>query len=279
MTAEDKFFHAEITRRADFAPDLWMLRLRSDGEFHFAPGQYATLGLEKDGKVLQRPYSIVSSPAEEELEFFFELVPEGALTPSLHMLQPGDRLLMRKEPKGRFLLDTANGRSNHLLISTVTGVAPFVSYVRTLAKDWKEGRVDGSHKLFLLNGASRPWEFGYREELARFDRELPWFKYVPTVSRPWDHEDWPGEIGRADDILRKYADHWELEPENTVAYLCGHPEMIEHSKAILRRRGFTDKDSIKEEIYWVPANRQNLRAPGAPSLRQLKADAAASTQK
>jgi len=254
-TTDEKFFRPEITRRVDFAPDLWMFRIRTGGEFPFVPGQYATLGIELDGKRIERPYSIASSPSEDEIEFFFELVPEGALTPLLHKLQVGDRLLMRKVPKGKFVLETGNGRRNHLLISTVTGVAPFVSYVRTLSKDAKEGRFDGSHKLFLLNGASRPWEFGYREELAQFDKDLDWFKYVPTVSRPWDHADWPGEIGRADDILRKYADHWELDASNTVAYLCGHPEMIEHSKAILKRRGFVDRGSIKEEIYWIPPHK------------------------
>ena len=252
---EEKFYRAQITRRVDFAPDLWMFRVRSSGTFPFTPGQYASLGVEHNGKRIERPYSIVSAPSEDEVEFFVELVPEGALTPLLHKLQPGDQLLMRKIPKGKFSLDTQNGPKNHLLVSTVTGVAPFVSFVRTLSKEWKEGRFDGTHNLYLLNGASRPWEFGYREELAQFDKELPWFKYVPTVSRPWDHEDWPGEIGRADDILRKYADHWELEPSNTVAYLCGHPEMIEHSKAILKRRGFTDKGAIKEEVYWIPAHR------------------------
>lgn len=253
-TPEEKFYHAQITRRVDFAPDLWMFRIRSGGEFKFVPGQYATLGVEVGEKRVERPYSIASSPAEDEIEFFFELVPEGALTPLLHKLQPGDHLLMRKVPKGRFSLDIQNGRKNHLLISTVTGVAPFVSYVRTLHKDWKEGRFDGSHKLFLLNGASRPWEFGYLEELREFAKlAAPWFTYVPTVSRPWDHSDWPGEIGRADDVLRKYADQWGLDGSNTMAYLCGHPEMIEHSKAILKRRGFTDKTAIKEEIYWVPA--------------------------
>src|SRR5438876_3377187 len=56
-------------------------------------------------------------------------------------------------------------------------------------KDWKEGRLDGTHKLYLLNGASRPWEFGFMEELSQFDKELPWFKYVPTVSLPWDYAD------------------------------------------------------------------------------------------
>ena len=126
---DDKFFRAEVTKRVDFAPDLWMFRIRSGGEFHFVPGQYATLGVEANGKRVERPYSIASSPSENEVEFFFELVPEGALTPLLHKLQPGDPLLMRKVPKGKFSLDTQNGRTNHLLISTVTGVAPFAMNV------------------------------------------------------------------------------------------------------------------------------------------------------
>ena len=98
--SDDKFYHAEVTRRVDFAPDLWMIRVRSGGEFHFVPGQYATLGVEAAGKRVERPYSIASSPAEDEVEFFFELVPEGALTPLLHKLQPGDQMLMRKVPEG-----------------------------------------------------------------------------------------------------------------------------------------------------------------------------------
>jgi len=249
---DERFYEATIRKRVDFADDLWMFRVRSGGEFHFVPGQFASLGVIENGKRIERPYSIASAPSEDDVEFFFELVPHGALTPLLHKLKVGDQLLMRKVAKGKFSLDTTKGRTNHLLISTVTGVAPFVSYIRTLAKDWKEGRFDGSHKLYLLNGASRPWEFGYREELAEFEKDLPWFKYVPTISRPWDHADWPGEIGRADDILRKYADQWELEPATTVAYLCGHPDMIENSKAILKRRGFLEKGTVKEEVYWIP---------------------------
>jgi ferredoxin--NADP+ reductase len=248
---DERFYEATITSRVDFAPDLWMIRVRSGGEFNFVPGQFASLGLIENGKRIERPYSIASAPSDDEVEFFLELVPNGALTPLLHKLQVGDRLLMRKEPKGKFSLDTNKRRTNHLLVSTVTGVAPFVSYVRTLANAWKEGSFDGSHKLFLLNGASRPSEFGYHEELTQLGRELPWFEYVATVSRPWDHADWQGEIGRTHDILRKYADQWELEPANTVAYLCGNPEMIENSKAILKRRGFLEKGTVKEETYWI----------------------------
>ena len=251
ITPDERFYPARVTRRVDFAPDLWAFRVQPGEHFNFTPGQFATLGLEVDGKRIERPYSIVSSPSEDEVEFFIELVPEGKLTPSLYKLQPGDPLLMRKIPKGKFTLQTGDGRINHLLVSTVTGVAPFVSIIRTLAKDWLEGHFDGAHRLFLLNGASRPWEFGYKNELSRLAEEMPWLQYVPTVSRPWDHADWPGEIGRADDILRKYADQWGLNPNNTHAYLCGHPDMIENSKAILQRRGFLDRISIKEETYWI----------------------------
>ncbi|HKE24787.1 MAG TPA: FAD-binding oxidoreductase [Bryobacteraceae bacterium] len=250
-TPDDKFFHARIIKRADFAPDLWMIRIQPGGEFKFAPGQYATLGVEGSEKRSERPYSIVSSPYENEVEFFFELVPHGELTPQLYKLQLGDELLMRKAPKGRFTLDSKSGRTNHLLVSTVTGIAPFVSYIRTLYKDWKEGTYGGEHKLFLLNGASRSWEFGYREEIQEVADEVPWLKYVPCVSRPWEDEKWKGETGRVDDVLRKYADLWGLNGSNAVGYLCGHPDMIEHGKGILHRIGF-HKEVLKEEIYWIP---------------------------
>src|SRR5689334_8748152 len=116
--ADDKFYRVKITKRVDFAPDLWMIRVKCDGEFKFAPGQYATLGVEGPDKRSERPYSIASSPYEDEIEFFFELVPEGELTPQIYKLQLGDEMLMRKASKGRFTLDTKSGRTNHFLVCT-----------------------------------------------------------------------------------------------------------------------------------------------------------------
>jgi len=254
MSDDSKFLHARITRRVDLSPDLWTIRLRPDGEFKFIPGQYATLAIDGPLKRAERPYSIVSSPYEDELEFFFELVPQGETTPPIHRMRVGDELGMRKIPKGRFTLETRTGRSNHLLVCTVTGIAPFVSYIRTLSKDWSEGRFAGDHKLFLLNGASSSWEFGYREELQEIARTVPWLSYVPTISRFWSDEEWRGERGRVDDILRKYVDVWGLDAGNSIAYLCGHPEMIERSKGMLTRIGFT-REILKEEVYWIPTRR------------------------
>ena len=59
---DDKHYRARITKRADFAPDLWMIRIGPGAKFSFAPGQYATLGIERDARRLGRPYPIASSP-------------------------------------------------------------------------------------------------------------------------------------------------------------------------------------------------------------------------
>ena len=254
MGIDDKFYLAKITRRTDFASDLWSIRVNPGGEFKFRPGQYATLGLQVADKRVERAYSILSSPYEDELEFFFELVPEGELTPHLYKLQPGDEMLIRKIPKGRFLLETNGPHKNHLLISTVTGLCPFMSYLRSLVADARCGRYPEGCRLFLLNGASRSWEFGYHEEILKIACEAKWLTYMPTVSRPREDEKWAGETGRVDDLLRKYTDQWELTGLNTVAYMCGNPNMIQNCKGILQRRGFT-RESLKEEVYWIPAKK------------------------
>ena len=246
----EKFSRAVIAERRDLSQDLWVIRVQPENKLSFQPGQYATFGVVEDTTVVERPYSIVSSPHEEDLEFFIELVPEGALTPRLHKLQVGAELVMRKVAKGRFTLDRKSGRKKHFFVCTVTGIAPYCSMIRTLDRDGKEGKFPEGFQVFLLQGASRSWEFGYREEMERMAAEVSWLTYVPTISRPWEDKNWQGEVGRVEDVLRKYADDFALTPENTTAYLCGHPQMTETAKAILLRRGFP-KESLLEEQYWV----------------------------
>ena len=101
----DKHYRARIIDRRDVSQDLCILRMDPGGPFEYRAGQYATLGLERDGVRTERAYSIASSPYEDALEFFVELVPQGGLTPTLFELKPGDELLCRKIAKGRFTLD------------------------------------------------------------------------------------------------------------------------------------------------------------------------------
>jgi ferredoxin--NADP+ reductase len=249
--AEEKFYRARIIHRDEFSPGLWKIRLDTGGEYRFVAGQFATLGVQTQEKLVERAYSIVSSPYEPNLELFIELVPAGELTPLLHMLQSGDEVSLRKVAKGRFTLDLKSGHKNHLLLSTVTGVAPYISYLRTLYKDWNDKSFPSDIHLYLINAASRSWEFGYHQELAQLASQVPWLTYVPSVSRPYEDTEWRGEVGRVEDIVRKYVDLWKLTGAETTGYLCGQPQMIELGKGILFRRGF-EKQSLKEEVYWIP---------------------------
>ncbi len=251
----EKFLPARILERREIAEDLFILKVDPGAPFSFLAGQYATLGVDLHGKRLERAYSICSSPYEPILEFFVERVAEGQLSPLLHSMKAGTPLLLRRFAKGRFTLDLRSGRKNHLLLATVTGIAPYVSYIRTLYKDWKQGEtpMPGEHRLFCIQGSSRAHEFGYREELAKVAAEVPWFTYVATISRPWENAEWQGELGRADDLIRKYIELWHLRPEDTTAYLCGHPGMVENGRGILLRAGW-QKTAIQDEVYFQPGS-------------------------
>jgi ferredoxin--NADP+ reductase len=124
-------------------------------ELAFKAGQYVAFGVDQSEKVLERAFSIVSSPYEPELEFFIEKVPEGALSPKLYELHVGDQVFMRKKAKGIFNVDVKSGHSQHFLVSTVTGIAPYISMVRTLALDLKEGRLAQPFRLVILQGVSK----------------------------------------------------------------------------------------------------------------------------
>lgn len=253
----EKFQQVEIISRKDYSPDLWSVRVRPEERLAFKPGQYATLAVECGSTLIQRAYSIVSSPLETELEFFFELVPQGELTPRLFDLQTGQSIWMRRQARGLFTLDSKSGHLNHLFLCTVTGVAPFVSILRSLMFE-RENAAGGAFKVVLIQAASRSWEFAYREELEEIAKRLDGFIYVPAVSRPWEDPEWTREVGRVEDVARKYLDSCGFDPASTTAYLCGHPQMIENTKGILKRRGFA-KQNVREEIYWIPS-----KQPAAP---------------
>ncbi len=250
VPASDKFYSTRILDRRKISDDLWVMRVDPGGEFKYLPGLYATLGVAAGEKRMERPYSIASAPHEKFLEFFLELVPQGQFTPELHKSQVGDLLTLRKIAKGHLTLDLSGGVANHFLLATVTGVCPFVSYVRHLQNEWKEARFRGEHKLFLLVGASRSWEFGYASELEQAAADSPWLTYVPTVSRPQEDKAWMGETGRVNDVVSKYADLWNLTPDNSRVYLCGHLGMIDNTIGIVKRRGWGN-ETVKQEAFFT----------------------------
>jgi ferredoxin--NADP+ reductase len=246
---DPKHTTAVVTSRRDISSDLWIVRIRPEEPIGFTPGQYVTIGLPGLGRLIERPYSVASSPREPELEFFLELVPGGHLTPHLYSVPVGASILIRRAAKGRFLFDYSSGRTRHFMAATVTGVAPFVSMMREFAARCEEGEAM-RHQIALVHAASVARELAYCEELSAYDRRFDWFRYIPTISRVWLDPTWRGELGRAEDIVRKHLDTLGFGPAETSTYACGNPNMIENVKGVLQRAGYP-KESFHQEIYWV----------------------------
>jgi len=245
-----KHIKATVVSRRDITSELWVVRIRPEEPIPFKAGQYVTIGMTASEKMIERPYSVASAPQEAELEFFLELVPQGQLTPHLYPVTVGGEVFMRRAAKGRFLLDTASGHANHFLVATVTGVAPYVGMVREMAARADRGETI-PFRIGVLQAASVSAEFGYYEELSALARKYPWLSYVASISRTWQDPDWKGELGRAEEIVRKHLDALGFTAADTTAYVCGNPDMIENAKGVFKRAGFS-KESVKEEVYWIP---------------------------
>ena len=155
--------------------------MKFDGEpVHFEPGQYLTIGVVVDGKLLQRPYSVASAPqvsGTDGYEFYVRLVPVIRFTTALWRLPIGHRMRMIG-PKGKFLLEPDDERA-HLYVSTGTGIAPFISMIRDTML-----RGDRRRRRSSLHGCSFADELGYRD-VPRGARARP---DVPCDLRPDDLE-------------------------------------------------------------------------------------------
>ncbi len=248
IEADNPAYNATLTRRVDQTDDLGYFWVKFDEEpTPFEPGQYMTIGVYADGKIVQRPYSVASPPREagtEGYEFYVKLVPILRFTTLLWRLPVGHRMRMIG-PKGKFLLEPADERT-HLFVSTGTGIAPFLAMMR-------QSLADGApRRTVLLHGCSYADELGYADLLRTWEMSGRYpVHYVPTISRPDDprNADWTGRTGRVETIVEPVRAELGLRPEETVVYICGNPEMIINVEQILTAAGFPDFH-VKKELYW-----------------------------
>lgn len=243
----DRYLPARITRRADIADTHAVFWIELEEPLSFQAGQYLTLGAHSGESWVLRPYSIASAPHENPVELTVELVDHGALTPLLWTLAEGDSVCVRRKAVGRLLFQSE--LSLHLFVATGTGIAPFVSMIRD-----RLHRPDAYNgEIVLLHGSSTSEVLHpYLDELRTTAQE-PWLTYVPTISRPWNEPEWPGEVGRVDDLVRKYLDQMQWTPGDVAAYLCGHPDMIDHVASILQRGRLEDEAILREQYYPSPS--------------------------
>lgn len=235
----DKITASRMLWKRQWTPKLLSFRIARDMHFRFVPGQFARLGIRKpDGGQIWRPYSIVSAPWEEHLEFYSIVVPGGQFTTELARLAPGDEILIERQAHG-FLTTSrfADGRDLWML-ATGTGLAPFLSILQD-EDTWRR-----FERLVLVHGVRHADELAYREEIAALRQHPLWqdrgdrLGYHPVVSREPRRE---ALAGRIPALLAggelEHAAGLEIRPEYSRIMICGGPAMVEDTHRALIAKG------------------------------------------
>lgn len=229
-----------------------LFTLRVEGApLAFEAGQFVRIALDIDGERIARPFSMVNAPAEPVLEFYGIVVPQGPLSPRLARLAPGGRLLVASNPAGFLVLSELPAARTLWLMSTGTGIAPFISMLRA-GTPWQR-----FERVVLVHAVRQAPELVYRDDIerakTRFGERL---RYVSVVSR----ETVPGSLrGRipaliADSTLERAAG-LEIAGDGAQVMLCGNPDMLRDTTAVLAARGLRKNrrrapGHITMESFW-----------------------------
>ena len=249
---DDKnWIKGEVEAIKPWTESLFSLTVRADYP-PFEAGQFARVGLpDSAGAMVERPYSLVNPPGSGPLEFYFITVPEGALSPRLAALHAGEALYLTRKPSGLFTLSALPPGETLWCLATGTGIGPFLAMLAT-EQIWRRFA-----KIILLHGVREARELGYRERITALAAERGGaLVYLPMVSR----EAHPGALsGRipqaiADGRLERAAGA-ELVAASAQVMLCGNPEMLRDTTAVLEARGMKrnkkkQPGQITVESYW-----------------------------
>ncbi len=210
-----------------------------DESLRFQNGQFVMVGLMVDGKPLMRAYSVASANWEEHLEFFSIKVQDGPLTSRLQHLKVGDEILISKKPTGTLIIGDLNPGKNLYLLSTGTGLAPFLS----ITKD--PDVYEQFEKVILVHGVRYTKDLAYYE---RFTQELPNHEYLgdlirdkliyyPIVSRePFAHQGRLTTLMRSGKLFEDIGLPF-MNPQTDRAMLCGGPGMLKDTCTMLNDFG------------------------------------------
>jgi len=222
----EKWLTGRVIENRHWTDTLFSLRVEG-AQLRFEAGQFVRIALDINGERVARAFSFVNPPEDPVLEFYGVIVPEGPLSPRLARLRAGDALFVAGNPAGFLVPSELPDAQTLWLVSTGTGLAPFLSILRTEAL-WKRFR-----NVVLVHAVRYAKELTYRELITGTGA-----KYITFVSR----ESVPGSLaGRipaaiADGRLEAAAG-LPLSAATAHAMLCGNPQMLKDVQAALAARG------------------------------------------
>ena len=221
---------------------LFSFKTSRDPAFRFKSGHFIMIGLEVEGRPLMRAYSIASANYEEELEFFSIKVPDGPLTSRLQKISEGDEIIVSRKPTGTLVIDHLHPGRNLYLLSTGTGLAPFMSIIKD------PETYANFDKVILTHGVRWKSELAYQDFITRALPSNEFFGdevkekliYYPTVTRePFRNQ------GRLTDLMtsgKLYSDIGlpPINLEDDRFMICGSPSMLKDLTNILDAQGFQE---------------------------------------
>ena len=222
----EKWLTTKVVENRHWTDTLFSLRVEG-AQLDFQAGQFVRIALDIEGQRVARAFSFVNPPQDPTLEFYGVIVPEGPLSPRLAKLRAGDSLYVAGNPAGFLVLREVPDAQTLWLISTGTGLAPFLSILRT-DTPWKRFK-----NIVVVHAVRRANELAYREVI-----EGTRARYVSFVSREAAPGSLSGRIPAAitDGRLEKAAGV-ALAPETSHVMLCGNPQMLKDAQAALVARG------------------------------------------
>ena len=217
---------------------LFSFRTTRSDAFRFRNGHFVMLGVEVDGKPLLRAYSIASANHDEHLEFFSIKVQDGPLTSRLQHLKIDDPVWVSKKPVGTLVTEDLNPGKRLVLLSTGTGLAPFLSITRDPEV------YERFDEVVLVHGVRQKNDLAY---YIYFTEQLPndeymgelikaQLTYLPTVTRePFERQ------GRITELIADGT--LPLDPAIDRVMLCGSQSMLQDVSEALDALGFVASPS------------------------------------
>ena len=250
----EKFTVEKVLSVHRWAHNLFSFTMTRPAHFKFTAGQFARIGLMVNGELVVRAYSVVSSPFDENLEFFSIVVPDGAFTSNLQHLEIGDELYLDKTAYGYLTLARYQLPLAHdlWLLATGTGLAPFLSMLQDFETWTKYQHI---HLIYSVRSTAELAYVDRIQELAEsFGEGHTGFKFVPIITRDPNatlHDRLPVLIENGE--LEKVVG-LSLNSATSHVMLCGNPQMVEDTKDALKQRGLTmnrrGEGNIAVENYW-----------------------------
>ncbi|PCI79430.1 MAG: ferredoxin--NADP(+) reductase [SAR86 cluster bacterium] len=245
-----EWIQGTVADNIHWTENLYSLKIDADVE-PFVAGQFTSLALEIDGERIARPYSFLSAPGQNPLEFFFYTATGGVLSNAMLDLEAGDSIWLKKKANGFFTLSEVPSSKDLWMFGTGTGIAPFFSILKT------EELWERFENVILVHGVRTNADLRYQELIENIRHDQPErFQFKAFVTREDAAGAYRGRITSAiaDGNLESLCGI-NLSPENSQIMLCGNPDMVKDTVAVLKERGFKKNlrrtpGQITVENYW-----------------------------